>query len=81
MVLFILNTFDNKIVVTCENDNTAERMDQFITPEYLERWKSLVPRAEVATFSSGHFVQEESTKESILKLDQFLHAYQLVKGA
>lgn len=46
--------------------------DEFITPDYLERWINRLPNAETHTYDCGHFVQEEKTDESISSLSQFL---------
>lgn len=46
--------------------------DTFITSEYLDKWKNRLPHAEVVEFESGHFVQEESSREAIQELKSFL---------
>ena len=46
--------------------------DTFITPKYLDKWTSRLPKAEVHRLESGHFVQEESTLEAINYLKAFL---------
>ncbi len=46
--------------------------DQFITTDYLTKWKNRLPQAEVKTFKSGHFVQEEHTKEAIKAIKTFM---------
>lgn len=46
--------------------------DEFITPAYLEKWKSRFPNAIVKEFVCGHFVQEEKSVESIHEIELFL---------
>ena len=46
--------------------------DQFITPQYLERWLNRLPDAQVKTYDSGHFVQEEKSKEAISEIRNFI---------
>ena len=48
--------------------------DQFITTEYLGKWKQRLPHAKVKTFDCGHFVQEEKTDESISAIHDFMAA-------
>lgn len=46
--------------------------DQFIGLNYLDRWKERLPNAQVKTFKSGHFVQEEKTLDAIRAIQLFL---------
>lgn len=46
--------------------------DEFITRQYLQKWKSRLPHAVVKEFDCGHFVQEEKTVESIHAIELFL---------
>jgi len=46
--------------------------DQFITTDYLDKWKKRLPQAKVQTFKSGHFVQEEKTTQAIKAIKQFM---------
>ena len=46
--------------------------DKFITPEYLDKWKSRLPEAKVVEMDCGHFVQEEKFTESILEIEEFV---------
>lgn len=46
--------------------------DEFITTEYLQKWKSRLPDAEIKEFECGHFVQEEKTEECIEAIKAFL---------
>lgn len=46
--------------------------DQFLKPEFLQKWQARFPSAMVQTFDCGHFVQEEKTEESIKALWEFL---------
>lgn len=46
--------------------------DEFITPEYLNKWKERLPNAQIKEFDCGHFVQEEKTEESINAINEFL---------
>lgn len=45
--------------------------DEFITPDYLDKWKSRLPEAKVIKFECGHFVQEERTEEAISAMRNF----------
>jgi haloalkane dehalogenase len=47
--------------------------DDFITTEYLQRWKERLPQAEVKEFECGHFVQEEKMAEAIKAIGEFLN--------
>ncbi len=47
--------------------------DEFITTEYLEKWKNRLPNAQVKEFDCGHFVQEEKTQETIQAIDVFMN--------
>lgn len=46
--------------------------DPFISLDYLEKWKNRLPHAQVQTFESGHFVQEEKTTQAIEAIEQFI---------
>ncbi len=46
--------------------------DQFIDQSYLKKWQDKLPHAMVKTFKSGHFVQEEKTKEAIKSIQEFI---------
>lgn len=46
--------------------------DQFITTDDLEKWKNRLPQAQIQTFKSGHFVQEEKTTQAIKAIKQFI---------
>jgi haloalkane dehalogenase len=46
--------------------------DEFITPEYLEKWEKRLPNARVKEFDCGHFVQEEKSLEAIQAIEQFM---------
>lgn len=46
--------------------------DQFITLDYLQRWKERLPSAMVHTFQCGHFVQEEATEQAIRAIRDFI---------
>ena len=45
--------------------------DEFIRPEYLERWKKRLPNAQVKELDCGHFVQEEAADEVSTALQNF----------
>lgn len=46
--------------------------DEFITTEFLEKWRRRLPDARVHTFGCGHFVQEEKPEEAISVMKEFL---------
>ena len=46
--------------------------DQFITTQYLEKWKARLPHAQVLELDSGHFVQEEQTAKCISEIQHFM---------
>lgn len=46
--------------------------DQFITPEYLAKWKTRFPQANVKELDCGHFIQEEKSPEAIAEIDAFM---------
>ncbi len=48
--------------------------DEFITTDYLAKWKERLPHAIVHELDAGHFVQEEATKESIKAIEDFLNS-------
>jgi haloalkane dehalogenase len=45
--------------------------DEFITPDYLQKWKARFSNADVKELVCGHFVQEEKSSESI----QYIHSF------
>jgi len=47
--------------------------DTFITPEYLDTWKTRLPHAIIYPFECGHFVQEEATFQAITKIENFMN--------
>ncbi len=47
--------------------------DEFITKEYLQKWKNRLPHAQVKEFESGHFLQEEQPEETLLEIEKFLN--------
>ncbi len=47
--------------------------DPFLNPGYLKKWKSKLPNATVVELETGHFVQEEKTKEAILAIEKMLN--------
>ncbi|MDR8390800.1 alpha/beta fold hydrolase [Aliifodinibius sp. S!AR15-10] len=51
--------------------------DEFITIDYLQRWKHRLPHAEVYTFDCGHFVQEERPESALSKMKAFLSQYSI----
>jgi haloalkane dehalogenase len=46
--------------------------DEFITMEYLQKWKNRLPNATVKEYSSGHFLQEEKANETILEIKKLM---------
>lgn len=46
--------------------------DSFITPDFLDNWKTRLPDSDVVTFDCGHFVQEERVEEAIGMIRKFL---------
>ncbi|WP_282031018.1 alpha/beta fold hydrolase [Winogradskyella eximia] len=46
--------------------------DEFITTEYLQKWKDRLPNAVVKEFNCGHFLQEEKAKETIIEIKEFM---------
>ncbi|RED45274.1 haloalkane dehalogenase [Winogradskyella eximia] len=46
--------------------------DEFITTEYLQKWKDRLPNAVVKEFNCGHFLQEEKAKETITEIKEFM---------
>ncbi len=48
--------------------------DQFITTEYLAKWRNRLPQALVQELDCGHFVQEEKSAESIAAIANFLES-------
>ncbi len=43
--------------------------DEFITVEYLEKWKKRISNATIKSYKCGHFVQEEKSTEAIQEID------------
>lgn len=48
--------------------------DAFIKPDFLEKWKQLLPTASVYTLEAGHFVQEENPGEVTEAITAFVSA-------
>ncbi len=46
--------------------------DAFITPKFLDKWKTRLPHAEIREYACGHFVQEEKTNESASEIYTFM---------
>lgn len=46
--------------------------DNFITSEYLIKWKNKFPNARIKEFACGHFIQEEKSDETIEAIYQFM---------
>jgi haloalkane dehalogenase len=46
--------------------------DEFITTDYLQKWKKRLPNAKIKEFNCGHFLQEEKTKETIQEIERFM---------
>ncbi|HEA21097.1 hypothetical protein LCGC14_1869490 [marine sediment metagenome] len=46
--------------------------DDFITREYLQKWKNRLSNSVVIEFDCGHFIQEEKTKETIQEIENFM---------
>lgn len=46
--------------------------DEFITTEYLQKWKKRLPHSVVKEFECGHFIQEERAKETIREIEFFM---------
>lgn len=46
--------------------------DEFLTTDYLEKWKNKLPNAIVNEFKCGHFIQEEKTNETIQEIEKFM---------
>jgi haloalkane dehalogenase len=46
--------------------------DEFITTEYLQKWKNRLPNAMVREYECGHFVQEEETKKTIQEIEKLM---------
>jgi len=47
--------------------------DEFITMEYLKKWKKRIPHAIVKELECGHFVQEEEAENSIQAIKHFIN--------
>lgn len=47
--------------------------DEFLTTEYLEKWKVRLPNAIIKNFECGHFIQEEKTKETIQEIEKIMN--------
>jgi haloalkane dehalogenase len=50
--------------------------DDFITQEYLQKWKTRFPNADVKEYPCGHFIQEEKPLEAIQAITSFLQQSQ-----
>tara|TARA_B100000609_G_C17160127_1_gene405681 strand:- start:141 stop:1022 length:882 start_codon:yes stop_codon:yes gene_type:complete len=48
--------------------------DEFISTEYLDKWKDRIPQAMTTELACGHFVQEEMNAEVIRSISTFLRA-------
>ena len=46
--------------------------DEFITLEYLEKWKERLPNAIIKNYKCGHFIQEEKPIEAIQEIDTLM---------
>ncbi|MEO1410637.1 MAG: alpha/beta fold hydrolase [Bacteroidota bacterium] len=46
--------------------------DQFLGPEYLDRWRARLPEAQVQTWDCGHFVPDEQATASTAAIEAFL---------
>jgi len=46
--------------------------DEYITADYLQKWKKRLPHAIVKEYRCGHFIQEEQTAETIREIDNFM---------
>lgn len=46
--------------------------DEFITIEYLEKWRQRLTNSKVVKFDCGHFVQEEKKADAINEIQKFL---------
>ncbi|MDD7886218.1 alpha/beta fold hydrolase [Flavivirga sp. 57AJ16] len=46
--------------------------DEFVTLEYLEKWRQRLTNSKVVKFDCGHFVQEEKPTEAIKEIQKFL---------
>jgi haloalkane dehalogenase len=46
--------------------------DEFITTEYLQKWKNRMPAAKTIRYNCGHFIQEERAKETIEEIKKFM---------
>jgi haloalkane dehalogenase len=46
--------------------------DEFITTDYLQKWKERLPNSIVKELDCGHFVQEEKTEETIQLIRNFM---------
>ncbi len=46
--------------------------DEFLRPEFLQRWQARLPQARVETFDCGHFVQEEAIAPVLKVMEAFL---------
>ena len=50
--------------------------DEFISTEYLDKWKDRIPSAMTTELACGHFVQEEMSDEVIRSMSGFLRVGQ-----
>ncbi|WNJ17042.1 alpha/beta fold hydrolase [Pontibacter sp. G13] len=46
--------------------------DEFITVDYLRKWRDRLPDARVKEFECGHFIQEEKAAEAIREMEAFM---------
>ncbi len=46
--------------------------DEFISTDYLDKWKQRIPTATVTELDCGHFLQEENTSEAIKAIQAFM---------
>jgi haloalkane dehalogenase len=48
------------------------KKDEFITPEFLKKWKQHLHNFQAVEFECGHFVQEEKAKEVSAEMENFI---------
>ena len=46
--------------------------DDYLTPDYLQKWKDHLPNAQINKLECGHFIQEEKSIETINAIDEFV---------
>ena len=49
--------------------------DEFITMDYLSKWKNRLPNSKVIEYRCGHFIQEEKPTETIEAINNFMIKY------